>query len=316
MITGTETGRLRSRDCFGHRAAVLGGLLALVLMSGFAAAAERQSLGAKLGDAGFDTVRLRRTGQQHLFIFGQVEGRRRSCLVDTGWSFTTVSTNTAGRLVASNAVQQLKLGRVVLTNVPVVVSDLRVNGQPTAYDVVLGCDFLLRHQAIVDCGGDRLFLRRAEVLSAHDFDLGMFLSEAGWVEIPLQQRTPPAVTIAAHFNGQATELLVDSGAMWSCLDQRFAAAAGLRARASLNRMTGPAVGQQRAYAVADVKSWSLGLTPRGERTFAVFDLADWGLGAGGKLFPDVAGILGGAELKVWEALIDCGNRKLWVRRKG
>lgn len=316
MITGTETDRLQSRDRCGHRAAVLGGLIALVLTAGFAAAAERRSLGATLGDAGFETVSLRRTGQQHLFIFGQVEGRRRSCLVDTGWSFTTVSTNTAGRLVGANAVRELKLGIVVLTNIPVVVSDLRVNGQPTAYDVVLGADFLLRHQAIVDCGGNKLYLRRSEVSAPNAFDLGPLLGKAGWVGIPLQLRTPPAVTIAAHINGQATELLVDSGAMWSCLDQRFAAAAGLRSCASLNRMTGPAVGQRRAYAVADVKSWSLGLAPRGERTFAVFDLADWGLGAGGKLFPDVAGILGGAELKVWNALIDCGNRKLWVLRKG
>lgn len=315
MMTTPKSSWWRSRGQSSHVVAVIVLLAAYVLMLEAALAADRPSPGAMLNEAGFETVALRRTGQQHLFILGQAEGRRRSCLVDTGWSFTTVSTNTAARLAGTNAMRQLKLGRVVLTNIPVVVSDLRVNGQPTAYDMVLGADFLLRYQAMVDCGGDKLYLRRPAALVTNVFDLGTLLGQSGWVEIALQQRNPPAWTVAAHISGRATGLLVDSGAMWSCLDQRFAVVAGLHPSPSLNRMTGPAVGRQRAYAVADVKSWSLGVEPMGERTLAVFDLADWGLGAGGKLFPDVAGILGGAELKAWEAWIDCGNRKLWLRRK-
>ena len=294
------------------------GLIALVLTSdarlAVGAAVEQPNLPAKLDRVGFDAVNLRRTGQNHLFIFGSVEGRRRSCLVDTGWSFTTVSTNTAGRLAETNAIKNLRLGSLLLTNVPVVISDLRINGQPASYDVVLGCDFLLRHQAIVDCGKARLFLRR-ETARVTSFDLESLLPKAGWVGIPLRQRTPAALTCVASINGRATELLVDSGAMWSCLDQDFSAAAGLRASISLNRMTGPAADRQRSYAVADLKSWSLGGTPMPERTFAVFALGDWGLGANGKLFPDIEGILGGAELEAWDALIDCGNRKLWLRRK-
>lgn len=292
------------------KATVLALLLSVAAVSAIAAA-DQLSLKTKLTESGFETVALRRTGQQHLFIFGQVEGRRRSCLVDTGWSFTTVSTNTASRLSETNVIRQLQLNRVCRANVPVRVNDMRVNGQPASYDVVLGADFLVRQQAIIDCGTDRLFLRE----HGEPVKLEPLLARAGWFEIALQKRKPYAFTIAAHISNHGTELLVDSGAMWSCLDKDFAALAGLRPLASLQRMAGPAATTQRPYKIARLTSWLLDAHEMPERNFAVLDLKDWGLGANGKLFPEIVGILGGAELKSWEAVIDCGNSKLWLRRK-
>jgi predicted aspartyl protease len=264
---------------------------------------------------GFEPVALRRTGENHLFVVARVEGRKRSCLIDTGWSFSTVSTNTAGRLGATNELREMVLGNVSLTNVPVRVSDLRVNGQPTSYDVVLGCDFLLRHKAILDCGSERLYLRREDDRSAPTASLSNALEEAGWTAIDLQRLTPAALTCAARIQGRDTALLVDSGAMWSCLDAEFAGLAGLRLVGSPHRLGGPGARAKRTFDTADVKSWSIGNQVLPERTMAVLDLADWGLGAGGKLFSDVGGILGGAELAAFEALVDCGSLKLWLRRR-
>lgn len=280
-----------------------------------ARAAERLNLSSRLGELGYETVSLRRTGQNHWFLFGQVEGRKRSCLVDTGWSFTTVATNSTGPLPGTNLLRTLKLGGLTLTNLPARGSDLRVNGQPTAYSLVLGGDFLMQSQAILDCGNNKLYLRPDSKPAASFTELETELSRAGWIGIALQERQPPALTCAARINDQPTELLVDSGAMWSCLDQTFATAAGLRTSASLHRMTGPGAERQRAYRIAALNVWSLGTTPMPERNFAVLALTDWGLGKGGKLFPEVNGILGGAELKTGAALIDCGNRKLWLRLK-
>jgi hypothetical protein len=48
---------------------------------------------------------------------------------------------------------------------------------------------------------------------------------------------------------------------------------------------------------------------------AVFSLKPWGLGIDGKLFNDVSGILGGAELIANGAVIDFSSRKLWLRTK-
>ncbi|MGC3959871.1 MAG: pepsin/retropepsin-like aspartic protease family protein [Verrucomicrobiota bacterium] len=277
--------------------------------------AERLHLPTQLRELGYETVPLRRTGQNHWFLFGQIEGRKRSCLVDTGWSFTTISTNTAGRLQETHLIRTLQLGSVTLTNIPTRASELRVNGQPTGYDMVLGCDFLLRSHAIIDCDNNRLFLRTRPSAATDWSGWETILTRAGWTNIALQERSPAALTCSARIHGQATELLVDSGAMWSCLDQTVATRAGLPTRMSAQRMTGPGANRQRAFQVAELKSWTLGPATMPERTFAVFALGDWGLGAAGKLFPEVGGILGGAELKSSAALIDCGNRRLWLRLK-
>jgi predicted aspartyl protease len=278
-----------------------------------ATGAERLDLARTLKQLGYEAVELRRTGENHLFLFGKVDGRRRSCLVDTGWSFTTVSTNTAARLANTNLVRQLTLGRVGLTNETVRAQDLRVNGQPTSYDLVLGIDFLRRHQAVIDCAGQRLYLRRTELTEAGRAELDQGLRGAGWAGVPMKQREPLALTCAAQVNGRPVELLVDSGAMWSCLDSWVAESLGLRALPSVHRMRGPAATGARNFAVADLKSWRLGEQPMRATGVAVFSLKEWGLGPNGTLFTDVGGILGGAELFATRAVIDCGALKLWVR---
>lgn len=304
---------LGTRNSRRHRKARLQLLGLALLLLPASGAAERLDLPARLDELGFESVPLRRTGQNHWFLFGQVDDQKRSCLVDTGWSYTTVATNTTGRLAETNRIRTLKLGRVVLTNVPAQGSDVRVNGEAPAYSVVLGCDFLVRQQAILDCGNNKLYLRTRPGMTNSFAPLEAHLSRAGWVSLPLHERKPPALTCTARINKQPTELLVDSGAMWSCLDQTFAGVAGLRTVAAPHRMSGPGADRQRPFQVADLTAWSLGTTPMPERTVAVLALEDWGLGTGGKLFPEVGGILGGAELRNGAALIDCGNRKLWLR---
>lgn len=277
--------------------------------------AERFDLGRTLQRLGYEAIELRRTGDNHLFLFGKVDGRRRSCLVDTGWSFTTVSTNTAARFAQTNLIQELTLGRVVLTNETVQVQDLRVNGQPTSYDVVLGCDFLLRHHAVIDVAGRRLYLRREALPATERAQWEQALSDAGLVKTELKRLDPPALTGVAQVNGHTAELLVDTGAAWSCLDAKVAETMKLRALPSLNRITGPAAAGQRNFAVADLKSWQLGGQPMRETSVAVFSLAKWGLGPDGKLFNDVGGILGGSEFFATQAVIDCGGPKLWWRER-
>jgi len=303
----TKTTANLARTCW-----LLAGVL-LLFGSGRGAAAERFNLGRTLQQLGYEAIELRRTGDNHLFLFGKVDGRRRSCLVDTGWSFTAISTNTAGRLRDTNRIGQLTLGRVVLTNEAVRVQDLRVNGQPTAYDMVLGCDFLLRHHAVIDVAGRRLYLRRTELTTAERAHWEQSLRGAGLERIEMNRREPLALTCRARVNGQPVELLVDSGAAWSCLDTRVAQSLNLRAAPSLNRMMGPGATGARNFAVADLRAWQLGEVPMRHTSVAVFSLAEWGLGPDGKLFSDVGGILGGSELVATRMVIDCGGMNLWSR---
>lgn len=297
--------------CF--RSAVRRTLTISLLGTALLAQAEKQTPAEVLRGSGYESVSLRRTGQNHWFIFGNVDGRRRSCLVDTGWSYTAVSTNTAARLATTNRIGRLELGALVLTNVPVRSLDMRVNGQSTSYDVVMGCDFLVAHQAVIDFHNSRLYLRLDRLPPENRIALEAAFRTGGWNEVEMKLLSPPALTSQATIREVKTELLMDSGAMWSCLDQQLADEAGLRTAVSANRLSGPGASGRRGFAVTDLKTWSLDSVSMSERTFAVLDLSDWGLGSNGKLFPQVKGILGGAELIANRAWMDCGSLKLWVK---
>jgi predicted aspartyl protease len=275
------------------------------------------SLPAQLGPVfqslDYETVTLRRTAANHWYVVGRLEERRRSCLVDTGWSFTTVTTNTAQRLAQTNSISRMRLGQVQFTNTPVRVANLQVNDCPTAYDVVLGADFLLRHHAILDCGRARLYLRQNPPTPTEQERLERELRDRGWVPVTMNRRTPPTWSVAAQINDQPVELLVDNGATWSCLDPQFARLADLHPQPSLHQISGPAATGSRNISVAQVRNWRWGEQIVSPRSVAVFPLGEWGLGPQGKLYPEVGGILGGAELLAAQAVIDCSGDKLWIR---
>ncbi len=284
-----------------------------LLSSPASAKSPAAKLRATLAAQGYESIVLRRTGQNHWFVFGQMEGQRRSCLIDTGWAYTSVSRSLATRLSFTNQIEQLKVGDLVLSRVPVRVADLQVNGQATGYAVVLGCDFLLAHQALMDFRNARLYLRRHPPSGEQHRALDAALSSTGRAAVTVQLQHPPALTAVATIREINTQLLVDSGAMWSCLDSKFAQRAKLSSVKSIQRIFGPGASGQRNFAVADLASWSLGMVPMKECSVAVLDLSDWGLGDRAKLFPSVEGILGGSELLTTEAWLDCGQLKLWLK---
>lgn len=288
--------------------------------------AGRPSPAASLPELGYESVTLRRTGENHLFLFAQVNGRRRSCLVDTGWSRSTVSTNTAAGLGRDEAasyeqaglnppriVSELKLGRVVLTNEPVIVRDLRVNGRPAPFNIVLGCDLLIRHHAILDCAKNRLYLRRETPSEVEIARFETQLRNSGWFAADLKRHQPLALTCAVTIRGTPVDFLVDSGAIWSCLDSRIAHALNLRLSPSLIRISGAGVVGEKRLAVADLQQVQIESQPIKGLSVAVLNLEDWGLGAKGEVLQGVGGILGGGELAALHAIIDCHRNKLWLR---
>ncbi len=259
---------------------------------------------------GYDQIELRRTGENHLFLFGQVNGHKRSCLVDTGWSLTTLQAEPHS---PGTAVETLKLGRTTFPNQPVRTERIVFNGQPAAFDVVLGLDFLRRNFAVLDCGRRRLFTRRAALPDEAQRDLEAALRGAGFREIGLRLQPVPALTLAARVNGEPLEMLLDSGAVWSCVDQRQCARLKLKPLASAARVTGAGKTGQRGVAVAEVRSLQLGEVELKDSTLALFDLADWGFAAPDKALSEVQGILGGDLLAATGAIIDLHRLKLWLQ---
>jgi predicted aspartyl protease len=281
------------------------------------------SLAKTFSQSGFEAIGLRRTAEHHLYVVGKLNGRRRSVLVDTGWSFTTVSTNAARKLSAGHPganerpavlMADLQLGRVAFTNQPARVEHMVFDGRPASFEIVLGCDFLRRHFAVVDGLNRRLYTRRRAPTGLEQGILEAALRRNGFVDVKLSLKQPPAITCAARVNEQPLEMLVDTAALWSALDVRQLDRLGLRALPTAAKISGVGHTGTRGVAVGEAKSFTLGDVPVKNAHFAVMDLSDWGLAAPGKGLSEVQGILGGAELLANGALVDCGALKLWVRR--
>lgn len=259
---------------------------------------------------GYEPIELRRTGENHLFLVGRVNGRRRSCLVDSGWSFTTLQ---ADKDLPASRLEILKLGRTTFTNQPARAENVFFNGQRASFDLVLGLDFLRRNFALLDCGNRRLFTRRVALSDEAQRDFEDALGRAGFREIELRLKTPPALTLLARMNGEVVEMLLDSGAVWSCVDERQCARLKLKPMPSTARISGAGATGLRSVAVANVKSLQLGKVDLKDNTLAVFDLADWGFAAPDQALSEVQGILGGDLLAATGAVIDCQRLKLWLK---
>jgi hypothetical protein len=139
------------------------------------------------------------------------------------------------------------------------------------------------------------------------------LRHSGWIPVELKRHRPPALTCEAGISDKSVTLLVDSGAVWSCLDTKTAQALNLALAPSPNRIRGPRAEGQRELAVADLRGVRIGSREVRRLTVAVFGLADWGLGPDGAVLENVGGILGGGELAALEAVIDCDRSRLWLR---
>lgn len=259
---------------------------------------------------GYEPIELRRTSENHLFLFGRVNGRRRSCLVDSGWSFTTLQ---ADKNLPASRLEILKLDRTTFTNQPARAEKVFFNGQRASFDLVLGLDFLRPNFAVLDCGNRRLFTRRVALSDEAQRDFEDTLGRAGFREIELRLKTPPALTLLARMNGEVVEMLLDSGAVWSCVDERLCARLKLKPKPSVARISGAGATGLRSVAVANVKSLRLGEVDLKDDTLAVFDLADWGFAAPDQALSEVQGILGGDLLAATSAVIDCHRLKLWLK---
>jgi len=296
----------------------------------------RINLPEQLARLSWEPIELRRTGENHLFLFGRLNGRQRSVLVDTGWSFTTVSPNAArglqthrepgvmlrdpffGTNANSAAVRldHLKLGRVEFAGQPALVQNMVVNGRPAPFDIVVGCDFLTRNNAVMDCLNRRLYVRPVAPSESEQKEFEMVLRRGGFVAVPLQRQEPLALTCPALVNGEPLEMLVDSAAPWSCVDVRQCDRLRLKTTASPARITGVGRTGTRGVGVAAVKSFKLADVDVKTTNVAVFDLADWGFAAPDAVLNLVQGILGGDALNAAGAVIDCRALKLWAKPSG
>ena len=293
----------------------------------------RPALQTYLQRLGFESIALERDNHNHLLAPAELNGKRRLLLVDTGWSLTTVDRSVGRKLptlgelsggvsdprmarfygTSAVLVASLKLGGAVFTNQAARVESLRVNSM----DGVLGCDFLLRHHGVIDCLDQRLYLRDKAPSPELQGALEATLRRSGFHPVKLDLQPSLVSTCNAQVNGLPVKLVVDTGAQTSIFDSSQVPRLGLKPVGTRVTIFGAVDRIHPArLAVADIKALELNGLTLTHLHFGVAAMGDWGIRASGWSANEVQGVLGGYDLALAGALIDCEHFTLWLKPVG
>jgi hypothetical protein len=120
-------------------------------------------------------------------------------------------------------IPSLTLDGTVFTNQIAVVMDANRLG----YDVLLGLDFLVRNQALVDCLDGRLYVRSRPPTESVQEALATSLRKNGYEDVPLTYSRSELPTVPIQVNGVALNMLVSTSLAFTALDEEAVKATGM-----------------------------------------------------------------------------------------
>jgi len=330
----------------------LSGLLAASFALAFVARAAQpgDGAGSSLEDylkrVGYLPIELKRGQQDKLLAEGVLAGKKRLFLVDTGCGRTVLDESAArglkslgelgvtledgflGKLSdpALLLMDKLTLGSAQFLNQPARVTNLRMDFIFVGSDGVLGCDFFFRNYCLIDCFGNRLYVRGSKPSDDVTFATAATLRRSGFTDVPINLKY--GLTVDAKVNGEASKLLVDTGSVFSVLDNALAKRLGLTAVKHDEAAVGSlmpkewsarvvGVGKIGAHKmwVTKLKTLQVGSLQSTNVHLGVVDLKSWHLAEPGGESEEVQGVLGREMLRALGALIDYHSHKLWFRPK-
>jgi hypothetical protein len=303
------------------------------------------SLEAYLIRLGYAPIVLRTDRANRPVVDAQLAGKKRTFLVDTGCGITRLRDTIAGdsKKLSATGIQlsdpvlglltnssmvimeMLILGKAQFLNQPAILSELKADFVRVLYDGILGCDFLIRNHCLVDCAGNRLYVRGGPASADVSSALGKSLALSGYVEVPIEDQGVLAVSGKA--NGQKLTLLVDTGSWGSILDDSLKVPLGLSPVKWKEAFTGSLIPEEvkaltigagkigaHEMTVAKLITLELGDKKWTAIHVGLADLSGWGVGDSGKP-ENVQGFLGIELIRRSGALIDFSKRKLWMLRE-
>jgi len=328
----------------------LSGLLAASLALGFVARAAQADNGggSSLEDyfkrVGYLPIELKRGEHDKLLAQGVLAGKKRLFLVDTGCGRTVLDESAArglkslgelgvtledgflGKLSDPSLLlmDKLTLGSAQFLNQPARVTNLRMDFIFVGSDGVLGCDFFFRNYCLIDCFGNRLYVRGSKPSDDVTSAMAATLRRSGFIDVPINLKY--GLTVDAKVNDESVKLLVDTGSTFSILDNALAKRLGLAAvkhdAADVGSLipkewTANAIGFGKIGAhkmwVTKLKALEVGSLQWTNVHVGVTGLKNWGLAEPGSRSEEVQGVLGREMLRGRGALIDYHSHKLWFR---
>jgi predicted aspartyl protease len=290
------------------------------------------SLDNYLKRLGYESIPLKYDHGNHLLVTGDIDGKSRAILIDTGCSFTTVDTDIARKMKtlgslgvqledsflgtltnAKTCLMTVKLGNATFTNQPAHSKALNFGGHSPA-DCVLGCDFFFRNFCLIDCTGQKLYVRSAEPLKQAVEAMDESLRRSGFHEVKLEPTSSLVMTVSGSVNGLPVKLLLDTGWVWTTIDARQMKRLGIEKQFTRERINGIGKIGSAWLDRTKLKTFELGDTSFKSVDVGLADLSGWDIGNPARSSRDIDGILGPDLLAYNRGLIDCHSLKLWLQK--
>ena len=302
-----------------------------------------QALGGYFTARGYTALPLRRDLGNHLEVAARINGRPGRFLLDTGAQISVVNRSSLkrfglsavrtsvrvygavggpGEQIQAALASTLQVGPCAASPFLLGVSDLstlnhgrRQGGSGGGnFDGIIGADLLQSFDFVVDTGSPRLFARSVggqAAANAHP-DLGNFLRERGFAEVPMRRVSISDFEVVADINRRRAVMLVDTGAAVTLLDRELSRRAGVNARRT-NLTVGGAGGGRQRIALGVIKNLRMSAFRAGTALFALSDLAEVGAQLAESGRPPLDGYLGSDFLRNKSAVIDCARLRLYLR---
>ncbi|MGI8956653.1 MAG: aspartyl protease family protein [Chthoniobacterales bacterium] len=290
---------------------------------------------AALESSQFQALPLERSQQNHLLIRAEINGKRALLGVDTGAPVSAISASrrahfglTAlpgssklpprlrinGGFNRVTIAHHLRLGALTLVDEPMVVVDL--SGPARAahefheqeLDGILGADILFPTEAVLDCRKQVLFMK----IDPDAKGTVPGIDRRGWKNMPIRVTKGWNLYVDSKLNGKPAQLMVDTGAFTTLIHRPFVRE--MRLKTHDTPYTSGAVNlDERGLQLAVIQRFAIGPYLVKGKEVGVMNLD--GLIHGDLLQgqPPVAGLLGSEFLRRNNAIIDFGNRTLYLK---
>ena len=207
-----------SRYCF-WLAVILPVTAFTLAVSGRTATGAVVSLEALQRD-GYGTVPIKRPRPNVLTVTADLDGRKVSLLIDSGWGGEGIGLHGGGKSRA----ERVTIGNAQLAQVPLSAVDLdarpnQLSRRATGAGGVVGAEFLRACSAIVDLQNLRLHLRPPG--KGRRAIVGPGLTGAGLAEVPFVPSGPRDNLVEVEVNGVRGQMYVDTGSYLAAIDVRL-----------------------------------------------------------------------------------------------
>jgi predicted aspartyl protease len=267
---------------------------------------------------GYGSVQLVKSGANRLMVPAEINGKRLSLLLDTGFGTPGIAVSLNPAALHITPEKGVGLGQSVsgaVTKVghgtaqSVVMGNVQIKGAPIFFGSFgtagyVGRGFLRTNSAIIDLTNLRLYLRPPG--KGRRVDLASALKSVGMAEVPFGEMVRGDFLINVEVNGIPAKMVLDTGAQVTVLDTRFAKQASAAAWGRTNIRGVDAVGRVVPADFAGTKSFRIGGVPIKTPVVEITNFPVYS-SSGGK----IVGLLGLDLLGMNWGIIDFGQQKLY-----